>query len=90
MYKNICNKKLILGTVQLGKDYGINNTTGQPNFLQSQAILTTAYDNNIRFLDTAESYGKSHQVARDFHKTNTDKRFKVFSKLNLRLKLKST
>jgi aryl-alcohol dehydrogenase-like predicted oxidoreductase/RimJ/RimL family protein N-acetyltransferase len=88
MYKNICNKKLILGTVQLGKDYGVNNTTGQPNFLQSQKILTTAYDNNIRFLDTAESYGKSHQVIRDFHKKNTDKRFKVFSKLNSKVKIK--
>lgn len=89
MYKNICNKKLILGTVQLGKEYGINNSTGMLNSDESQRILNTAYENNIRILDTAEAYGKSHKIIGDFHKNYPNKKFKIISKLSPSLKIKN-
>ena len=88
MYKNICNKKLILGTVQLGKEYGINNSSGLLNPAESQKILHTAYENNIRILDTAESYGKSHKIIANFHKNYPNKKFKVISKLNTSIEIK--
>ena len=89
MYKNICNKKLVLGTVQLGRDYGINNSTGMLNPDESKRILNTAYENNIRTLDTAETYGKSHKIISDFHKSYPNKKFKIISKLNSSFEIKN-
>ena len=54
--------KIILGTVQFGFDYGINNNTGKPNQNEVKSIFDYAYNNNINFLDTAEAYGNFHDV----------------------------
>jgi len=59
--------KLILGTVQLGIPYGINNNTGQPNQSTSNEILHSAWEGGIRLLDTAESYGNAQQVIGHYH-----------------------
>lgn len=59
--------KLILGTVQLGIPYGINNHTGQPNQSTANAILSSAWEGGIRLLDTAESYGNAQQVIGHYH-----------------------
>ena len=45
--------KLILGTVQFGLPYGINNTTGMPADDDVDQILDIAYDAGINILDTA-------------------------------------
>ena len=37
-------EKIILGTVQLGINYGINNTKGKPNEQEAFDILKTAYE----------------------------------------------
>lgn len=74
--------KLILGTVQLGLDYGVNNQLGKPPLKVALEILNKAYDNGIRILDTAEAYGNSQNVIGIFHKRNPTKKFKVISKLN--------
>ena len=60
----ISSNKLILGTVQFGLDYGINNKLGKPNFKQSCEILSKAFDNGITTLDTAEAYGRCSQYNR--------------------------
>ena len=73
--------KLILGTVQLGIDYGINNSSGKPSLAQSFDILETAFDNGLRILDTAEAYGNSQEVIGEFHKEYPNKEFKVITKL---------
>lgn len=73
--------KLILGTVQLGLDYGINNSVGKPSLSQSFEILNNAYDSNLRILDTAEAYGNSQDVIGDFHRKYPNKRFKIITKL---------
>jgi len=54
--------KIILGTVQFGLDYGINNNNGKPNNNEIKSILDYAFDNKINFLDTAEAYGNSHEI----------------------------
>lgn len=74
--------KLILGTVQFGLDYGINNQLGKPPLESALEILHTAYDFGIRVLDTAEAYGNSQNIIGIFHKNNPTKIFKVISKLD--------
>lgn len=72
--------KLILGTVQLGIDYGINNQKGKPSLEDSFKILHTAYDKGIRILDSAEAYGNAQEVIGHFHR-ETNKHFKIITKL---------
>ena len=75
-------EKIILGTVQMGLDYGINNTKGKPSEQEAFVILETAYDNGIKTLDTAEAYGNSMQVIGNFHKKYPTKIFNVITKLD--------
>ncbi len=74
--------KLILGTVQLGLNYGINNLTGKPSLEKAFDILHVAFDNGIRILDTAEAYGDSQEVIGKFQKENPQKRFNIITKLD--------
>lgn len=73
--------KLILGTAQFGLDYGINNKTGQISEKKSFEILTTAYENGIHQLDTAKSYGSSHNVIGKFHWLYPQSPFRCITKL---------
>lgn len=75
------NKKIILGTVQMGLLYGINNTTGRVSFDESQNILSNAYHAGIRILDTAETYGNAHQIIGNFHRLNPSNIFNVITKI---------
>lgn len=52
-------RKIILGTVQFGLDYGINNKSGKINSEDIDSILSLAYDSGIRCLDTSYAYGES-------------------------------
>ena len=71
--------KLILGTVQFGLNYGINNTIGKLNEDQIFELFETAYDLGIRTLDTAEAYGNAHHIISNFHKQSRNK-FNIISK----------
>ncbi|MDQ8004326.1 MAG: aldo/keto reductase [Pedobacter sp.] len=73
--------KIILGTVQFGLNYGINNYNGKPEQNQVNEILLTAMQAGIQCLDTAEAYGNAHQIIGDFHKKNLSAKFEVISKL---------
>ena len=75
------NNKLILGTVQFGLDYGINNSDGQPSFKKVKDILDFAYLKGIRLLDTAESYGDSQRIIGDYH-TMTSHKFSIITKFS--------
>lgn len=54
--------KLVLGTVQLGLKYGLNNTHGQPTREESFAILDAALASGIDTFDTAYAYGEAEDV----------------------------
>jgi aryl-alcohol dehydrogenase-like predicted oxidoreductase len=71
--------KIILGTVQFGVDYGINNTGGKPDRETVFKILANAYQSGIRTLDTAEGYGDAVDIIGAFHK-ETGKIFEVNTK----------
>ena len=49
--------ELVLGTAQLGLDYGITNHNGRPSDADAIAMLQKAKSGGIRTLDTAEAYG---------------------------------
>ena len=73
-------EKLILGTVQFGLKYGINNLQGKPEKESVFEILSYAYDNGIRYIDTAELYGNAHELIGEFHKSNSTKLFNIITK----------
>lgn len=73
------NQKIVLGTVQLGVPYGINNVLGKPNQQQAHLILREAQRNGIDLLDSADAYGDSLQVIGSFLKTSVNS-FEVISK----------
>lgn len=73
--KGVALSALSLGTVQLGLNYGINNTAGKPSQETANAILDCALSKGIRVLDTAASYGDSEAVIGSWLKTvPTDQR----------------
>lgn len=66
--------EMTLGTVQLGRAYGINNSGGMPSFETSKAILDTALSKGIYAFDTANNYGESEEVlGRYFCESNAEK-----------------
>jgi len=69
--KGLKISKLSLGTVQLGLNYGVNNSDGMPDKQTSHEILKAALDGGITVLDTASDYGTSETVIGDFLKANT-------------------
>ncbi|MCK8141473.1 aldo/keto reductase [Flavobacterium sp. I-SCBP12n] len=75
------SNKIVLGTVQFGLEYGINNNSGKPSQEQVNEILTYAFDSGIHFLDSAEAYGNAHEVIGNFHRSNPEKVFNVITKL---------
>lgn len=58
--------KMTLGTVQLGLNYGIANTHGQPDEKKSNDMLLSAIENGITSFDTARGYGTSEDVLGNF------------------------
>lgn len=74
--------KLVLGTVQLGLEYGINNKHGKPSLEYSYRILDKAYEIGIRTFDTAYAYGNAEEVLGSWISENGLKNdIKVISKL---------
>jgi uncharacterized protein len=75
--------KMVLGTVQFGMDYGINNPTGMPSRKQSLNMLDFAWQKGVRIFDTAYNYGKAEEILGEFIKTR-----KLNSKIKIVTKLK--
>lgn len=73
--------KLILGTAQMGMNYGINNKSGMIDLAESIEILNLAYENGINFIDTAPVYGEAQKVIGNFHRLNPVFKFKIISKI---------
>jgi uncharacterized protein len=73
--------KIILGTVQFGLNYGINNHFGRPNDNQLHAILFEALDRGIQILDSAEAYGDALERIGNFHRSS-HKKFELISKFS--------
>lgn len=70
---------LILGTVQFGLDYGINNSHGKPSPGLVKSVLDFAFENKIVELDTADAYGDAQFVLRNYLSKSPYK-FQIMSK----------
>lgn len=81
---NLEISKMTLGTVQLGMNYGVNNSNGMPSEEDSFAILDAAYEGGVTFLDTSDDYGKSEEVIGKYIKNNPDKKFNICTKFNVK------
>ena len=53
---------MVVGTAQLGMDYGIANCQGAPSLQNAERLLKTAIANGAAFVDTARAYGNSESV----------------------------
>jgi aryl-alcohol dehydrogenase-like predicted oxidoreductase len=73
--------RLILGTVQFGLKYGINNHLGQPDVNTVNEILNLAHQLGINTLDTAEAYGTAHEIIGNYHYNNKFE-FKINTKFS--------
>jgi aryl-alcohol dehydrogenase-like predicted oxidoreductase len=73
--------KIILGTVQMGLKYGINNSIGKVSIEESHKILSKAILSGIDTLDTAEVYGDAHQVIGQFHRNQPGCKLKIVTKV---------
>ncbi len=56
------DNRLVLGTAQLGMNYGIANKTGKPDLATVRDIVLEAWEGGIRYFDTAQAYGESECV----------------------------
>lgn len=74
--------KIILGTAQLGFEYGIANTKGKPTENQSFKILQTAINNGITTFDTAPVYGNSEEIIGNFLKNNMFLNLTIITKIS--------
>jgi aryl-alcohol dehydrogenase-like predicted oxidoreductase len=73
--------KLILGTAQIGMDYGINNKRGKISKSEAFEIFEYAFDNGIEYLDTAPVYGDAQQIIGEYHHLYPTKKFKIITKI---------
>lgn len=74
--------KLVLGTAQLGTNYGINNETGRPDEKQASEIIRQTISNGVTWIDTARAYGNSEFVIGNALKQGWWQRAKVVTKLS--------
>jgi aryl-alcohol dehydrogenase-like predicted oxidoreductase len=72
----------VLGTVQFGKEYGINNFSGKPTKEKSLEMLNLAFEKGIHLFDTAYEYGYAEEILGEFSKTNViGEKIKIITKL---------
>lgn len=80
------SSRLVLGTAQLGFNYGIANLSGRPNYSAAVQILKCAWKGGIRLLDTAQTYGVSEAIIARFLRDYPEYPFGVITKLNPKIK----
>lgn len=82
--------KLVLGTVQFGLDYGINNPNGKPARESALSMLGFAYEKGIRTFDTAYAYGDAEEILGEFSQgQNLGEEIKIITKLKPNIILES-
>lgn len=72
---------LIVGTAQLGSDYGIANLQGKPDTDTGLRILYAADECGCRWLDTAPGYGQSEEIIGAYFQKNSESPMQVITKI---------
>lgn len=73
---NSLEKKIGIGTVQFGIDYGISNKEGKTPLTEVKKILEYSHKIGVEYIDTAFAYGNAEEVLGNFDLSN----FKIISK----------
>lgn len=77
--------KLVLGTVQFGLNYGINNIIGQTSESEVFDILDYSKKSKLSTFDTAAAYGDSEErIGNYLESLEEGKNFRIITKLNLK------
>jgi aryl-alcohol dehydrogenase-like predicted oxidoreductase len=80
--------RFVLGTAQLGMDYGIANVQGQPSEKLACEIIREALEYGVNCFDTAQAYGNSEIVlGRALKYCGAEPDIKIISKLSPKLQL---
>lgn len=74
-------KKMTLGGVQFGMEYGITNDSGMVSESESISIIRSAITEGIAYIDTAAAYGNSEQVIGKSLIGGWSNRVKIITKL---------
>jgi aryl-alcohol dehydrogenase-like predicted oxidoreductase len=78
--------RLVLGTAQIGMDYGIINRTGRPDPAVASLMIQSAIESGVQEFDTAQVYGNSEHVLGHIVASRSDSdRLKFISKPNIDL-----
>jgi uncharacterized protein len=65
-------EKIVLGSVQFGMGYGINNKTGKPSEKEVSRMLDYARENKIVEIDTADGYGAAQKILGRYNQRTSD------------------
>lgn len=76
------SNKLILGTVQFGLKYGVNNTHGKIGDKEINEILKYAHQKKIEKIDTSTAYGDAEKKIGNFIVKNPNNIFKITTKIS--------
>lgn len=79
-YKN----RIVIGSAQFGFKYGITNDNKEISKNKVRDILNLCNKYNIKDIDTAFTYGASHEKIIDFLKNEKKKKFIITTKINLK------
>lgn len=72
-------EKIILGTVQFGLNYGINNQSGKVSEEEVNQIFDYSFQNGVSILDTADAYGNATDLIGNYNKQSNNQ-FKIITK----------
>jgi len=72
--------KIILGTAQIGLNYGVTNTVAKPSTDMVRDLMDLAYQSGILTVDSAEHYGNANQILGEYH-INSGNVFNVINKI---------
>ena len=67
---------IILGGAQFGMNYGSSSSSKRVNLKHLSKILNFAYNNKIKTIDTAATYGISEKQIGNYLRKNHKKRFR--------------
>jgi aryl-alcohol dehydrogenase-like predicted oxidoreductase len=74
-------ERFVLGTAQLGLNYGVTNRTGLPTEEQALDILEYTWEAGIRHYDTAPSYHSESIIGAFVSRNNLGGKIKVLTKI---------
>jgi aryl-alcohol dehydrogenase-like predicted oxidoreductase/spore coat polysaccharide biosynthesis protein SpsF (cytidylyltransferase family) len=77
------HSEIVLGTAQLGMNYGVANRTGKPARSSAVQIVRSAIAHGVTAIDTARAYGDAEEILGDALRGAWSSRSKVITKLHL-------